>query len=276
MTESIKSYIDFLKTEYLFDVSIHGDKIIEHLDELAPYNLHECAYCMHVKSSRECWKRCIKSQKRASEKSAGGAFFGSCYAGVGEFVFPVFANGEVSAFVSVGGYVGSALKRSAFAQGYGFGEEKLARLSEESLKTEIPDMKFVKTLIDPLCAMLTLLIEKEEGYKGAGAEVFGKMLSILHTGYAQKLRISDIAEQCHYSEAFVSRHFKKMTGKSIGKYLMDLRMKKANELLLSSCMSIEDIGAACGFSDTNYFISCFSKKFGTPPKKYRIISKSKE
>ena len=269
MTEAIINYIEFLKSEYMLEISIHGSAIIEHLDFLAPYNSHDYAYCMYVKSSQECWKRCRKSQEKACEKCREGEFFGSCYAGVGEFVFPVSVGGENRAFVSVGGYVGSRLKLCSFAEKYGFGEEKLLELSKESLKKEIPDIKLVKTLISPLCAMLTLLIEKQYGYKGDEAEIFGKILSILHTGYARKLKISDIAEECHYSEAFVCRHFKKMTGLSIGKYLSNLRLEKAMGLLINTGMSIEDIGAACGFFDTNYFISSFSRHYGLPPKKYK-------
>ena len=38
-------------------------------------------------------------------------------------------------------------------------------------------------------------------------------------------------------------------------------------------MSIEEIGASVGFSDTNYFISFFSSYYGMPPKRYRKENK---
>ena len=56
---------------------------------------------------------------------------------------------------------------------------------------------------------------------------------------------------------------------TVGEYLQDIRMKKARELLLKTDMQISEISEACGFSDTNYFIACFSERFGTPPKKFR-------
>ena len=49
----------------------------------------------------------------------------------------------------------------------------------------------------------------------------------------------------------------------------ELGVMQARELLLRTDMQISEISEACGFSDTNYFIACFSKRYGTPPKRFR-------
>ncbi|MBR5140757.1 MAG: helix-turn-helix transcriptional regulator, partial [Clostridia bacterium] len=116
-----------------------------------------------------------------------------------------------------------------------------------------------------------LFIEK---MGGIGCEnLYGKILSILHTGYMRKIRISDIAAECHYSASFISRYFKEKGKKTVNEYLFNLRMEKAGELICNSDMRIEDISASVGFSDANYFISCFSSHFGISPKKYRNANK---
>ena len=273
MTKSIIRYIEYLKMQHGLDVTLHGRGLSPYLSELAPYNVHDCPYCMYVKSSEECLSRCRESQRRALNASREGAFFGSCYAGVSEFVFPVRCGGDVSAFISVGGYIGSPSKRHRFSEAYGFHEGKLCRLAKEELKAEIPDFEFVKTVIEPLCAMLSLLLGECGIPSDRSGDVYGKILSIIHTEYSKKLTVRDIAEECHYSISFVSRHFKEKKGISIQKYIFRLRMKRAERLLTGSNMSIEDIGAAVGFSDTNYFISSFSSYFGMPPKKYRLSDK---
>ncbi len=273
MKEAIADYIEFLRNEYGFRISLHGGGLTAALDSLAPYNTHECVYCMYVKGSAECWDRCKESQRRAEKRAEGGAFFGSCYAGVGEFVFPIESDGRLCGIISVGGYVGSAQKRAAFAKKYGFREQMLANLSAHELKSEIPDFKFLKTLITPLSAMLSILVEKERKANGHKEEAYGKILSIIHSGYSQKIKIADIAEKCHYSISFVSRLFKENSGISLNKYLLNLRMQKAKELILQSNMRIEDIAGAVGFSDTNYFISTFSKYYKKPPKRYRNENK---
>jgi AraC-like DNA-binding protein len=274
MKESIADYIEFLRDEYGLRISLHGGGLTAALDSLAPYNTHECVYCMYVKGSSECWDRCKESQRRAERRARDGAFFGSCYAGVGEFVFPIESEGKIYGIISVGGYVGSAQKRAFFAKKYGFHEQKLSQIASAELKTEIPDLKFLKTVITPLAAMLSILIRKEEAANGHKEEAYGKILSIIHSGYSQKIRISDIAAKCHYSVSFVGRLFKENSGISLNKYLFNLRMQKAKELILDSNMRIEDVACAVGFSDTNYFISAFSKYYKAPPKKYRNANKS--
>lgn len=275
MEASIKNYIEYLRSAYGFKISMHGEGVLPHLDFLAPYNAHECVYCMYVKSSEECWHRCKAGQRKAQQKLIeSGSFFGSCYAGVGEFVFPIYAFESVVGMISVGGYVGSAEKRAAFAVKYGFHEEKLKTISREELTPNLPDFEFVKTLVMPLSAMLTLFIEKNSS-SGVGAEnLYGRILSILHTGYTRKIKISDIASECHYSTSFISRYFKEKSGLTVNEYLRKIRMDKAKKLLLSTEMTVEDIAASVGFFDTNYFISFFSSYYGEPPKRYKNANKT--
>ena len=122
--------------------------------------------------------------------------------------------------------------------------------------------------------MLTLFIEKRISLSAEPENLYGKILSVLHVGYTRKLNISDIAAECHYSPSFISRYFKEKSGETINGYLKKIRMEKAKKLLLISDMSIEDVAASVGFSDTNYFISFFSKYYGEPPKRYRNANKT--
>ena len=269
MVQSIIAYIDFLEQTYDLQISLHGKGLAAYLDSFAPYNAHSCGYCMYVKGSEECWKRCRESQRRAEEKAENGMFFGSCYAGVGEFVFPICAHGQIVGIISIGGYWGSTEKRTQFAKRYGFYEEKLEQLAAGELKKEIPSMAFIKTLIAPLGAMLTLLIEHSEAVADEPKEVYGKVLSIIHTEYTKRLTVEDIAKKCHYSKSFISRRFRERSGMTVNAYLNSLRMEKAKKLLLESEMRIEDIAVSVGFSDTNYFIAFFSRFYGLPPGQYR-------
>ena len=275
MKEAIKNYIEYLSEHHGLRVSLHGEGILPHLDFLARYNSHECVYCMFVKSSEECWHECRKCQKKAQEKAGEtGAFFGSCYAGVGEFVFPIYAFGSSVGMISVGGFLGSAEKRGAFSVKYGFFEEKLTALAREELRADIPPFELVKTLITPLSAMLTLLIERN-GFLGSGEEnLYGKILSIIHTEYTRKLTISEIANKCHYSPSYISRYFKKKSGATVNEYLSRVRMEKAAYLLSETEMRIEDVAASVGFFDTNYFISSFSLYYGKPPKRFKNENKN--
>ncbi len=273
MIDSIINYIEFLKKHFDLSVSIHGTdgRLDPYMSRLAPYNIHSNPYCLFVKSSKENWNLCRIKQQRAAQAARDGLIYGSCYCGVGEYMLPIKHGGEYMGFISVGGYRGSEEKRDHFAEKYGFSLEEIRDKYKTYLSPSRPDEKTVRTLIEPLSAMLTLLFinKTEEAAPSGDGYVYGHIISYLHNHIDERILLSDIADFCHYSPSFITRLFKARSGMTINEYLQDIRMKKARDLLLKTDMQISEISEACGFSDTNYFIACFSRQYGTPPKRFR-------
>lgn len=273
MIDSIINYIEFLKKHFDLSVSIHGTdgRLDPYMSRLAPYNIHSNPYCLFVKSSKENWNLCRIKQQRAAQAARDGLIYGSCYCGVGEYMLPIKHGGEYMGFISVGGYRGSEEKRDHFAEKYGFSLEEIRDKYKTYLSPSRPDEKTVRTLIEPLAAMLALLFinKTEEAAPSGDGYVYGHIISYLHNHIDERILLSDIADFCHYSPSFITRLFKARSGMTINEYLQDIRMKKARDLLLKTDMQISEISEACGFSDTNYFIACFSRQYGTPPKRFR-------
>ena len=273
MLDSIVNYIDFLKKHFDLSVSIHGTdgRLDPYMSSLAPYNIHSNPYCLFVKSSKQNWNLCRIKQQRAAQAAKGGLIFGSCYCGVAEYMVPIKYGDEYMGFISVGGYRGSEEKRDHFAEKYGFSLDEIRDKYKTYLSPTIPDEATVRTLIEPLAAMLALLFinKTEEAAPSGDGYVYGHIVSYLHNHIGERILLSDIAEFCHYSPSFITRLFKSRSGMTINEYLQDIRMKKARDLLLKTDMQISEISEACGFSDTNYFIACFSERYGTPPKRFR-------
>ena len=267
--ENIKNYLDFLINEKNLYVTLHGAGINK--SSLAPYNIHTNPYCLYVKSFCENWDECIKRQSAVYKKCVDGAFFGSCYCGVGEYVFPVSYKGKTYGFVSVSGYKGSVQKRNHAADKYTMNGAELKKLYSQCLSDEIPDIKSISTLIEPLCAMLVVnSFDKTDIFKDSENDyIYGHICSILNAKYAEKLSISEIAKSCHCSESYASHIFKKISGKTINGYLTEIRIAKAKTLLENSGASLSNIAFSIGFSDSNYFNYVFAKNVGTSPGKYR-------
>lgn len=273
MINSIVNYIELLGKEFGLAVSIHATegRLDPYMSRLALYNIHSNPYCLFVKSSKENWDVCRLCQARAAEAARGGMFFGSCYAGVGEYTIPIRHGEEYMGFISVGGYYGSEGKRDHFADKFGFSLDEIRDKYKAYLSPDVPSAETVKALIEPLAAMLVLLFSSsQEGDAPTGdGYIYGHIVSYLHNHIGDKILLSDVASFCHYSPSFVARLFKARSGMTVSEYLSDIRMKKARELLTKTDMQISEIAEACGFTDTNYFIACFSRRYGTPPKKFR-------
>ena len=53
------------------------------------------------------------------------------------------------------------------------------------------------------------------------------------------------------------------------RYLNELRVEKAKELIATNAMKLSDIASMVGFSDPLYFSRVFKKTAGIPPKEFQ-------
>jgi transcriptional regulator GlxA family with amidase domain len=49
------------------------------------------------------------------------------------------------------------------------------------------------------------------------------------------------------------------------RYYLEMRLRRARELLLQTAMPIMDITTACGFQSPPHFSKCYRNQFGYPP-----------
>lgn len=90
-----------------------------------------------------------------------------------------------------------------------------------------------------------------------------------------RLDSADIAKHFFISETHLRRVFVKEFGIPPMKYLSDLRIEKAKNLLLTSDMSVYEIAEICGFGSVYYFSSVFKKKTGLSCLAYRTKMREK-
>ncbi|MBE2893682.1 helix-turn-helix domain-containing protein [Spirabiliibacterium falconis] len=79
-----------------------------------------------------------------------------------------------------------------------------------------------------------------------------------------------LAECCAMSRANFIRLFKQKTGTPPGKFLLDLRMQKAQMLLKNSNKSVLHIALEVGYQSESHFSKVFKNHTGISPSHYRI------
>lgn len=87
--------------------------------------------------------------------------------------------------------------------------------------------------------------------------------------YMQGIGVSEIANAIGISRAHLNHVFQKELSISIQKFLIDFRMHKAANLLVSTTMSVKEISNLVGYNDQLVFSKAFKNKFGMSPKNYR-------
>lgn len=270
--EQIKRYILFLKQQCGLSVTLHPIEQ-EHLiwpSELVTFNIHENPYCVYVKTFPAAHRHCIERQGKILARCREGAFCGTCYAGVREFVYPIFNGREAMGFISVSGYANdhpeSYLSRTA--ERFGIPIKNLTETYQE-LKPFPADRERIDTLLIPLCNMLELAYLKSDGDGTAHERAIDRVLRYVKQYHTQSITLEEACKACACSLSQISHCFKRETGKSFREYLTDIRLADACTLLRYSKLGVTEIAYSVGFGDSNYFSSVFRKKYGCAPREYR-------
>jgi len=91
----------------------------------------------------------------------------------------------------------------------------------------------------------------------------------IHSHYMDALSLSQLSEIVYLSPKHLSNTFSQTTGISLNKYIRNVRMEKAKDLLLHSNMKVTDISISVGYPNSSYFCKLFLEETNQSPEKYR-------
>ncbi|QUI24161.1 helix-turn-helix domain-containing protein [Vallitalea pronyensis] len=101
-------------------------------------------------------------------------------------------------------------------------------------------------------------------------ELVNKVMAIISQEYKNKnLSLAYIADAIDLTPNYLGRQYKNITSKTISNVIMETRIKKAEELLTSTHMSIAQISEQTGFTNDGYFYKVYKKVNGITPSEYR-------
>lgn len=96
-----------------------------------------------------------------------------------------------------------------------------------------------------------------------------RAMEYIRTYFSSNITIEDICSEIHVSPYHFIRMFKKKVGLSPHRYLMQVRIEKAMELLNSRCYTNAEIASVCGFASIPHFSSTFKEITGISPEGYK-------
>ncbi len=98
-----------------------------------------------------------------------------------------------------------------------------------------------------------------------------RAIDIIKAQYMYGLSVQKIADQINLDRSYFTNIFKKDTGISPQRYLIQYRMQKALHLLKCEKYSVSVIANSVGYSDLFTFSRSFKNFFGVAPQKYKEI-----
>jgi len=98
--------------------------------------------------------------------------------------------------------------------------------------------------------------------------VVEQMIEYFEDHYAEKISLDQIADNTYLSTVYVSKIFKAETGDTPIRYLINIRLEKAKELLENGWEgSIQEVAMEVGYDDAYHFSKLFKKRYGVSPSK---------
>jgi transcriptional regulator GlxA family with amidase domain len=100
---------------------------------------------------------------------------------------------------------------------------------------------------------------------GASHETLISVAQLMEQNIEKPLSLDEIAAATALSRRQIERLFKRHLDCVPNRYYLQMRLRRARELLLQTSMPIIDITAACGFQSPPHFSRCYRTQFGCPP-----------
>jgi AraC family transcriptional regulator, glycine betaine-responsive activator len=110
---------------------------------------------------------------------------------------------------------------------------------------------------------------------GVSHESLIKVAQLMEDNIERPLSLDQIATATGLSRRQIERLFKRHLNCVPKRYYLQMRLRRARELLLQTSMPIIDITTACGFQSPPHFSRCYRAQFGCPPSAERQTRQGK-
>ena len=100
-----------------------------------------------------------------------------------------------------------------------------------------------------------------------------KVKQYIDEHFCENITRDTLGEIVYLSPGYLAATFKKITGSSLGSYIIEKRVERAKELLSEGSLTVSEVAFAVGYDNFTYFSRLFKNKVGIMPKEYRKTKK---
>lgn len=132
--------------------------------------------------------------------------------------------------------------------------------------------KCMKEIISDAQSEISRVTEdvKEAAAPGDMKEIVMEVIKNIRKDYKNRFSLPELAAKYHLSEAYFSSAFKKVSGTSLTLFIMQIRVEKAIDLMMTTDYRFNDIAKKVGYTDQHYFTKVFKKMTDMSPREYKL------
>ena len=136
------------------------------------------------------------------------------------------------------------------------GKTLVAEISEQFILDRVRDSKDRQHI--PVAARM-----------GCNHKGLVEVAALMEANIEEPLSLEELSQLAGLSQRHLQRMFRDALQVTPSHYYLELRLRRARELLLQTEMSITSITIACGFQSACHFSKCYRALFGKPPSSER-------
>lgn len=149
------------------------------------------------------------------------------------------------------------------------GDEFWLALNEIIRYRELAELNSINELRTKCVSMMSAAVREigkmqNELSKG----VIEQAAEYMEANFGQDLSLELVADRYYLNHSYFSRLFKQYTGSTFTEHLIQLRMEKAKELLVTGKYKVYEVSNLVGYKSEKYFFSIFRKYSGSSPAEY--------
>lgn len=248
---------------------LHGRLCLPNGDPLLPgRHLHQHQCCIRDRFREANWSsRCGRDCFTQSELIAGKEakpYLKNCWKGLQELVVPVVHN---SLHVLT-------LYAGVFRSGDDLPPEAPTKKWFRNLYSSLPGpisetkMAALSGVLEMLGYGIIAIGTRTTSYKASSSRVLA-LTSFIADNAHKRITLADLAKHLCLSPSRTAHLVVELTGSSFQTLLLQERMTRARNLLISTGQKQDEISSKVGFKNCYYFNRAFKKHFGEPPGRYR-------
>lgn len=119
------------------------------------------------------------------------------------------------------------------------------------------------------CMMMDIAGHKKNKMLAQGYDLASSVKAILDCSVNRHITMDDIAKEVYRSKNEIIRQFKRRYGITPYAYLIDIRVRRAKNILQNTSSTLAEIAEYLCFSSEYHFSNCFKKRVGESPREFR-------
>ena len=100
-------------------------------------------------------------------------------------------------------------------------------------------------------------------------KIIGDICRDIGERWQEAIDFEHLADQHNVSYAWLRKAFKELTDTSLNQYQLQLKLRKAEELIRATNLTLSEIAVRCGFESVHYFSRIFKQKRLVNPSEVR-------